>query len=157
MQVGRYLDCLDHDELRHSMRSVLANFRPYTNRFHLLTSDFDYPEEDTNRSSFPHPGPGYWRLGLQPQWLDTGGNEATEWRDGDVHLSLTHHAHFFEPYNRSVFNRCTADFSWRERHSGRRAADTVTPSNRSSLILKICPSCCECDGRFCHAAPRSAD
>ena len=94
----------DHDELRHSIRSVLANFRPYTTRFHILTSDFDYPDDPTNRS-FPVPGPGYWRLGLQPQWLETPENDTSEWRDGDVRLSLTHHAHFFEPYNQSSFNR----------------------------------------------------
>ncbi|KAI0788222.1 hypothetical protein C8Q74DRAFT_1196372 [Fomes fomentarius] len=92
----------DHDELRHSIRSVLANFRPYTTRFHIVTSDFDYPEEQLNQS-FPVSRPGYWRLGLQPQWLDSSEN-ANEWRDGDVRLSLTHHAHFFEPYNRSNFN-----------------------------------------------------
>ena len=92
----------DHDELRHSVRSVLHNFRPYTNRFRIITSDLDYPQ-DSNRS-FPVPGPGYWRLGLQPQWLETDEN-GTEWRDGDVELSLTHHAHFFEPYNKAIFNR----------------------------------------------------
>lgn len=95
----------DHDELRHSVRSVLANFRPYTNRFRILTSDFDYPEKGAINRSFHAPSPGYWRLGLQPQWLETSDN-LTEWRDGNVELSLTHHAHFFEPYNHSIFNRC---------------------------------------------------
>nr|VWO99700.1 Uncharacterized protein [Ganoderma boninense] len=96
----------DHDELRHSLRSVLANFRPYTRRFRILSSDIDYPTEDPEDSmrSFPDPGPGYWRLGLQPQWLDAGDNITPEWRDGDIRLSLTHHAHFFEPYNRTIFN-----------------------------------------------------
>ncbi|KAI1789382.1 hypothetical protein LXA43DRAFT_893004 [Ganoderma leucocontextum] len=96
----------DHDELRHSLRSVLANFRPYIRRFRILSSDIDYPAEDSDESmrSFPDPGPGYWRLGLQPQWLDTADNVTPEWRDGDIQLSLTHHAHFFEPYNRTIFN-----------------------------------------------------
>ncbi|KAI0718280.1 hypothetical protein C8T65DRAFT_737499 [Cerioporus squamosus] len=95
----------DHDELRHSIRSVLDNFRPYTRNFRILTSDFDFPEDDPDSNeSFTAPGPGYWRLGLQPQWLDTAGTSPPVWRDGDVQLSLTHHAHFFEPYNYSIFN-----------------------------------------------------
>ncbi|KAI8994106.1 hypothetical protein BD414DRAFT_273374 [Trametes punicea] len=93
----------DHDELRHSIRSVLANYRPYSNRFRIITSDFDYPEEGAYNQNFPVPGAGYWRLGLQPQWLETSGN-STEWRDGHIQLSLTHHAHFMEPYNFTSFN-----------------------------------------------------
>ncbi|OSD02439.1 hypothetical protein PYCCODRAFT_1467800 [Trametes coccinea BRFM310] len=93
----------DHDELRHSIRSVLANFRPYANRFRILTSDFDYPEEGAYNRTFPDPGAGYWRLGLQPQWLETAGSQ-TRWRDGHIELSLTHHAHFMEPYNYTNFN-----------------------------------------------------
>ena len=100
----------DHDELRHSLRSVLANFRQYTNNFRILTSDIEYPHDVS--ASFPDPntdsGTGYWRLGLLPQWLETSQSGTTEWRDGDVRLSITHHAHFFEPYNRSIFNRCVA-------------------------------------------------
>ncbi|TBU22887.1 hypothetical protein BD311DRAFT_675085 [Dichomitus squalens] len=96
----------DYDELRHSLRSVLANFRPYVRHFRILTSDFDYPSDDpeTSIQSFPDPGPGYWRLGLQPQWLDDVDQTTPEWRDGNIQLSLTHHAHFFEPYNRTIFN-----------------------------------------------------
>ncbi|KAI0823219.1 hypothetical protein BC628DRAFT_1325337 [Trametes gibbosa] len=91
----------DHDELRHSIRSVLANFRPYTNRFRILTSDFLYPENhDTNESLADTTS---WRLGLQPQWLPTI-DHAAQWQDGNVQLSLTHHAHFFEPYNDTIFN-----------------------------------------------------
>lgn len=33
----------DHDELRHSLRSVLQYFRESANRFIILTSDFDFP------------------------------------------------------------------------------------------------------------------
>lgn len=33
----------DHDELRHSLRSVLQYFRESVNRFVILTSDFDFP------------------------------------------------------------------------------------------------------------------
>ncbi|KAI0671047.1 hypothetical protein C8Q78DRAFT_973893 [Trametes maxima] len=92
----------DHDELRHSIRSVLYNFRSFTNRFHILTSDFFYPTKGDSDQTFPDPGPGYWRLGLQPQWLAT--DDSTQWRDGNVQLSLTHHAHVFEPYNDTIFN-----------------------------------------------------
>lgn len=102
-----YLFPSDHDELRHSIRSVLDNFRPYTRNFRILTSDFEFPEDDPDSNeSFTPPEPGYWRLGLQPQWLDTAGTSPPVWRDGNVQLSLTHHAHFFEPYNYSIFNRC---------------------------------------------------
>ncbi|KAI0629884.1 hypothetical protein C8Q77DRAFT_1065020 [Trametes polyzona] len=93
----------DHDELRHSIRSVLANFRPYTNRFRILTSDFFYPEKGTSKHHFPDPGAGYWRLGLQPQWLQPI-DDSTQWRDGNVQLSLTHHAHLMDPYNDTIFN-----------------------------------------------------
>ena len=93
----------DHDELRHSLRSVLHNFRPYTNHFRIVTTDLTYPVNSAEQ--FPVPGPGNWRLGLQPQWLETSENGTTEWRDGHVQLSLTHHASFFEPYTRSIFNR----------------------------------------------------
>lgn len=77
------------------MRSVLANYRPYTNRFHLITSDFAMP----HNLSFPDD----WRLGQVPQWLEVS---ASSWEDGDVELSLIHHAELFERYSDTVFNRC---------------------------------------------------
>ncbi|KAI0768964.1 hypothetical protein BD413DRAFT_478467 [Trametes elegans] len=92
----------DHDELRHSVRSVLDNFRPYTRHFRILTSDFDYPDQDAYHQTFPHPGAGHWRLGLQPQWLES--SDSPQWQDGDIQLSLTHHAHFFQPYHDTNFN-----------------------------------------------------
>ncbi|KAH9849530.1 hypothetical protein C2E23DRAFT_737200 [Lenzites betulinus] len=91
----------DHDELRHSIRSVLANFRSYTNRFRILTSDFLYPDNYDDNQSLPDPSA--WRLGLQPQWLQTV-DHSTQWQDGNVQLSLTHHAHFFDPYQGTIFN-----------------------------------------------------
>ncbi|KAJ3551401.1 hypothetical protein NM688_g4726 [Phlebia brevispora] len=83
----------DNDELKHSMRSALANFRHYTGRFHLITSDFAMPYN----LSFPD----NWRLGQVPQWLEVSGNS---WVDGDVELSLIHHAEIFDSYNDTTFN-----------------------------------------------------
>ncbi|EJF56867.1 hypothetical protein DICSQDRAFT_112435 [Dichomitus squalens LYAD-421 SS1] len=96
----------DYDELRHSLRSVLANFRPHARHFRILTSDFDYPADESGTfiQYYPDSGLGNWRIGLHPQWLDTADRITPEWRDGNIQLSLTHHAHFFEPYNRTIFN-----------------------------------------------------
>ncbi|KAI9064662.1 hypothetical protein FKP32DRAFT_1648980 [Trametes sanguinea] len=93
----------DHDELRHSVRSVLTNFQPYANGFRILTSDFDYPKEGAYERALPKQGAGYWRLGLQPQWLAPA-RDRPRWHDGDVELSLTHHAQFMNPYHDTVFN-----------------------------------------------------
>ncbi|KAL7279706.1 hypothetical protein ACG7TL_006113 [Trametes sanguinea] len=94
---------IDHDELRHSVRSVLANFRQYANGFRILTSDFDYPEEGIHKHPLLEHGAGSWRLGLQPQWLRSAQGQ-TRWQDGDVELSLTHHVQFMDPYHDTVFN-----------------------------------------------------
>ncbi|PCH40334.1 hypothetical protein WOLCODRAFT_98719 [Wolfiporia cocos MD-104 SS10] len=93
----------EHDELRHSMRSVLANFRAYTARFHLLTADFPIPTVYAEKHNIT--SPERWRLGQVPQWLDlqketnTGG-----WRSGNVELTVLHHAEIFRPYNGTNFN-----------------------------------------------------
>ena len=87
----------DHDELRYSFRSVLANFRPYLGRFHLLTTDFAMPENTGNNSI-----PIDYRLGQVPQWLDT---DRRPWADGHVELSIKHHAQIFHPYEDNIFNR----------------------------------------------------
>jgi hypothetical protein len=87
----------DHDELRHSMRSVLQHFRPHTSQFHLLTSDFAFPSCNPD----DHAG---WRLGQIPQWLSL--DNAYKWKDGGVHLSVVPHAKFFgESYRYTTFNR----------------------------------------------------
>lgn len=86
----------DNDELRHSMRSVLANWRPYAGKFHLITSDFAVPESLENLSV-----PENWRLGQVPQWLDV---ENRPWRDGSVELNVIHHAQMFRPYVGNNFN-----------------------------------------------------
>lgn len=88
----------DNDELRHSMRSVLSNYRPYTRQFYLITSDFAIPDTTPNLSI-----PDTWRLGQVPQWLDMNGNR--DWRDGDVELNIIHHAEIFRPYYGNSFNR----------------------------------------------------
>ncbi|KAH7340746.1 hypothetical protein B0J17DRAFT_749529 [Rhizoctonia solani] len=86
----------DHDELRHSLRSVLQHFRPYTSQFHLLTSDFAFP------SCSPDDYAG-WRLGQIPQWLRLDG--PSHWKDGSVELSVVPHARFFsENYRYTTFN-----------------------------------------------------
>lgn len=87
----------DHDELRFSTRSVLAHFRPYANRFHILTSDFQMPYTSVNDTP-----PLDYRLGLVPQWLNS---DSQVWTDGDVRLSITHQADIFNPYIDTVFNR----------------------------------------------------
>ncbi|OBZ71400.1 Exosome complex exonuclease rrp6 [Grifola frondosa] len=85
----------DHDELRHSMRSVLANFRSHANRFRLLTSDFPIPTTTPNLTL-----PASWRLGQIPQWL----HREKQWSDRDIRLSITHHADIFNPYIGTTFN-----------------------------------------------------
>ncbi|CAE6446760.1 unnamed protein product, partial [Rhizoctonia solani] len=86
----------DHDELRHSMRSVLQHFRPYTSQFHLLTSDFAFP------SCNPDDYAG-WRLGQIPQWLRL--DSPKKWKDGSVELNVVPHAKFFgESYQYTTFN-----------------------------------------------------
>ncbi|KAH9933272.1 hypothetical protein B0H21DRAFT_780951 [Amylocystis lapponica] len=91
----------DHDELRHSMRSVLQNFRNHTARFRLLTADFPVPPEAHNGSNASHPER---RLGQIPQWLDVDGQNMSGWLDGAVELSATHHGQIFSPYNGTNFN-----------------------------------------------------
>ncbi|KAJ3559317.1 hypothetical protein NM688_g420 [Phlebia brevispora] len=87
----------DHDELRHSMRSVLEHFRSHAGNFHLLASDFYMPLGPNMTTDRP------WRLGQVPQWLNT--KQATQnWLDGRVHLSVAHHADIFYPYSDTIFN-----------------------------------------------------
>ena len=77
------------------MRSVLSNFRPYTGKFHLITSDFAVPESEN--ISIPES----WRLGQVPQWLDM---ESRDWKDGEVALNIIHHADIFHSYTSNSFN-----------------------------------------------------
>ncbi|TFY60886.1 hypothetical protein EVJ58_g4869 [Rhodofomes roseus] len=88
----------DHDELRHSFRSVLASFRPYLNRILLLTSDFPEPAALNLTLS------ASWRLSQIPQWLDLAQQTRAGWKDGDVPLNIIHHAEIFRPYVGTNFN-----------------------------------------------------
>ncbi|KAG9119574.1 hypothetical protein FRC07_005346 [Ceratobasidium sp. 392] len=86
----------DHDELRHSMRSVLQHFRPHTTQFHLITSDFAFP------SCNPDEYAG-WRLGQIPQFLDL--RKPYDWNDDGVNLNIVHHAKMFDSgYKYTTFN-----------------------------------------------------
>ena len=89
----------DHDELRYSIRSVLANFRQATGQFHLLTTDF-VPSAVMKHSiaAIPHD----WRLGQIPHWLDA---ERKPWTDDSVTLTTKHHTEFFQSYKDNIFNR----------------------------------------------------
>ena len=97
----------DHDELRFSTRSVLAYYRSYSDRFHILTSDFRVPYTFTDGTS-----PLDYRLGLAPQWLEPSHEE---WKDGNVTLRIKHHADIFDPYIDTVFNRCEECLSTKDR------------------------------------------
>ena len=80
------------------MRSVLEHFGQHADTFHLITSDFNMPLGPNVTTNRP------WRLGQVPQWLDTK-QAAQGWSDGDVHLSIVHHADIFYPYSDTIFNR----------------------------------------------------
>lgn len=84
------------------MRSVIANFRPYADHFRLLTSDFDVPQDDPQFNLSANT-----RLGQIPQWLDPAKRQpgSSQWRDGNIDLSLVPHAKMFKPYRGPVFNR----------------------------------------------------
>ena len=99
--------CSDHDELRHSIRSVLKHFSGSTTQLHIVTSDFTLPipvtdgDEEINGTRRLYLGTR--RLGLVPRWLDPKG--ALEWRDGDVRLGIKYHSEIFRTITRSSFNR----------------------------------------------------
>jgi hypothetical protein len=93
-----FLVSRDHDELRYSLRSVLANLRPYIDRFHILSTDFPIPYSPNDSSDLALD----YRLGQVPQWLNT---DNRSWKDGDVQLHMKHHAQIFQPYLDNVFNR----------------------------------------------------
>lgn len=90
----------DHDELRHSVRSVLKHFRGSTRKLHIVTSDFPLflgvKQEDGTVSVDQR------RLGLVPSWLDL--ETAPYWQDGDVSLEMKFHAQIFKIYETASFN-----------------------------------------------------
>ncbi|KZV97495.1 hypothetical protein EXIGLDRAFT_703164, partial [Exidia glandulosa HHB12029] len=101
----------EHDELRHSFRSVLQHFRPHVNRIHLVTGDLPVPNDEGNdtyaintqdQESAPCPHARQTqtvpRLGQVPAWLNTSQP------DGDVQIDVTHHSQYFSQYTDTVFN-----------------------------------------------------
>ena len=89
----------EFDELRYSLRSVLQNLRypsSSSSRFHVITSDFEFPWcSDNLQSKNKH-----WRLGQVPQWLSAPSTTASEpitpiWKDGTTDLSFIHHSNLF--------------------------------------------------------------
>ena len=126
----------DHDELRHSLRSVLQHFREHTRQFHLLTSDFPYPEDeyahlraaakdsvstttnnaigsdfeqgDKGNSVSPDPALVLNNRTLRLGQLPSWLSTADEgrWKDGNIEIKVLHHAQVFQNYTGTVFNRC---------------------------------------------------
>ncbi|KAG9126997.1 hypothetical protein FRC07_001077 [Ceratobasidium sp. 392] len=84
----------EHDELRHSIRSVLDSFRRWSKRFLVLASDFPFPACNSSDATGV-------RLGQVPQWLDLG---QTSWADDKISLDLIHHSEFMSDYRQSTFS-----------------------------------------------------
>ncbi|KAF9517786.1 hypothetical protein BS47DRAFT_1325910 [Hydnum rufescens UP504] len=80
----------EHDELRHSIRSVFHHFNPHLASVHVVTSDVSAP--------LCEPQPSHqWRLGHIPQWLDIEGTHS-------IPINIWHHAQIFDEYKTSSFN-----------------------------------------------------
>lgn len=115
--------CRDHDELRHSFRSVLQHFRTHVNSFTLFTSDFPFPVEADAQSLLDayEEEDGYededeyaekrdagsdkqsLRVGLRPSWLTS---DARGWMDENVELGLQFQSEVWDGYAGTSFNRC---------------------------------------------------
>ncbi|KAF8501253.1 hypothetical protein JB92DRAFT_2976612 [Gautieria morchelliformis] len=89
----------DHDEIRHSIRSVLKHFSGSTTQLYIVTSDFSIPIPVMDGDDLIN---GTRRLGLVPRWLDP--EAASEWRDGDVRLGMKYHSEIFPRGYGSSFN-----------------------------------------------------
>ncbi|KAG8712426.1 Xanthine phosphoribosyltransferase 1 [Ceratobasidium sp. 395] len=81
----------EHDELRHSIRSVQANFRG-SKAYHILASDFPFPVCNSSDPSV--------RLGQVPQWLALD----KRWVDKEINLDLIHHSEFMSDYRQATFS-----------------------------------------------------
>ncbi|KIJ52434.1 hypothetical protein M422DRAFT_222969 [Sphaerobolus stellatus SS14] len=98
----------DHDELRHSFRSVLKNFRPYIRKFRLFASDFPFSEDEYMRNETQLPGSIHVpnkdtvRLGQLPSWLIP--SETGVWKDENVELEPVYHSQVFEHFDGASFN-----------------------------------------------------
>ena len=101
----------EHDELRHSFRSVVQHFRPHVRKLHLVTGDLPVPDilharvaaqtAGLNDESSPCPDARKQmvpRIGQVPSWLNTNKY------DGDIRVDITHHSQYFAQYNDTIFN-----------------------------------------------------
>ncbi|CAE6481932.1 unnamed protein product [Rhizoctonia solani] len=82
----------EHDELRHSIRSVLDSFGRWTPRFYILAADFPLPACNLTDSRDV-------RLGQVPQWL-----RKSLRTDGSITLDVVQHAQFMSDYRQSTFS-----------------------------------------------------
>ncbi|CAE6425909.1 unnamed protein product [Rhizoctonia solani] len=82
----------EHDELRHSIRSVLDNFHRWTTRFQVLAADFPFPSCNLTDSRS-------LRLGQVPQWLNNHNP-----KDGSITLDVVQHSQFMSDYRQSTFS-----------------------------------------------------
>lgn len=97
----------DHDELRHSLRSVLRHFRPYIRKFNIFTSDFPFSQDSYTNTQLPPqvneiPNNSTIRLGQLPNWLQSQDKE--RWRDGDVPLKIVYQSQVFRNFSGLSFN-----------------------------------------------------
>ncbi|KAH7335291.1 hypothetical protein B0J17DRAFT_669472 [Rhizoctonia solani] len=82
----------EHDELRHSIRSVIDNFGRSTTRLHVLAADFPFPSCNSTDSR-------KIRLGQVPQWLNKDVR-----KDGSIALNMVQHSQFMSDYRQSTFS-----------------------------------------------------
>ncbi|KEP55225.1 putative exopolysaccharide phosphotransferase [Rhizoctonia solani 123E] len=81
----------EHDELRHSLRSVLEHFRRWTTHFQVLVADFPFPSCNLTQSR-------HVRLSQIPQWLNKSRT------DGSISLDIVPHSQFMSGYRQSTFS-----------------------------------------------------
>ncbi|KAF8705155.1 N-acetylglucosamine-1-phosphate transferase alpha and beta subunits, partial [Rhizoctonia solani] len=82
----------EHDELRHSIRSVLDNFHRWSTRFQVLAADFPFPSCNLTHSRNT-------LLGQIPQWLNNHNS-----KDGSITLDVVHHSQFMSDYRQPTFS-----------------------------------------------------
>ncbi|KAF8516808.1 hypothetical protein BU17DRAFT_92394 [Hysterangium stoloniferum] len=89
----------NHDELRHSIRSVLKHFRHSTSRLHIITSDFHVPIPVMDGETVVD---ARRRFGLVPSWLDIRHTSISY--DRNVQLKISFHSEIFKANNSPSFN-----------------------------------------------------
>jgi hypothetical protein len=89
----------DHDELRHSFRSVLTHFRPYIRQFHLFTSDFSFSPDKYTSSNSSSPS-------TQPASNTNNTHTITPRDPSPSHLPTSpNYTHIIPPYIPNASNR----------------------------------------------------